>query len=315
MIELFIHNKEKLYFPIVVDGVTWETERRGTPGKLSFSVLKDEGLNIQEGNAVGLKVNGIETFFGFIFKKDRNKDGKIKIIAYDQLRYLKNKFTCRYENTASELIGLLASNFMMKTGYLEDTEYLIEDRIEDNKTLFDMIQRALNDTIQNTGKMFVLYDDYGKLTLRNIESMKLDYLLDNQSAENYNYSSSIEDAYNRVVLTYKESKKSNDPVIVEDKENINNWGILQYKENVQSGRNIKSRAEGLLKLHNKKTRTLKINGALGDIRVRGGSSIPMKLNIGDLIVQNYMVVDRVKHNIKNGHHSMDLTLIGGGYFA
>ena len=68
-------------------------------------------------------------------------------------------------------------------------------------------------------------------------------------------------------------------------------------------------------LYNRKTRKLQIKNALGDIRVRGGSSVIVQLDLGDLKVQNFMIVEKVKHTFKNGEHFMDLTLIGGDGFV
>ena len=54
-IELTIRNGQTLYYPCIEEGVTWETERKSYPGKLSFNVLTDDILKIEEGNMVNLK--------------------------------------------------------------------------------------------------------------------------------------------------------------------------------------------------------------------------------------------------------------------
>jgi hypothetical protein len=101
-IQLMIRNGQTLYYPSVEEGITWETERKSSPGKLTFNVIADSTLKIEEGNAIRFKVNGISVFYGFIFAIQRNKDSVLKITAYDQLRYLKNKDTITYKNkTAS----------------------------------------------------------------------------------------------------------------------------------------------------------------------------------------------------------------------
>ena len=48
-IELLIGNDTgtKAYFPAVEEGIEWSTERKGTPGKLTFKVLKDDVLDFQ----------------------------------------------------------------------------------------------------------------------------------------------------------------------------------------------------------------------------------------------------------------------------
>ena len=75
-------------------------------------------------------------------------------------------------------MAMVAGDFGLKVGNIEDTEYIIPRRSEDNKTLFDIVQSALNETITNTGKMYVLYDDFGSLTLKNIENMITEFVLD-----------------------------------------------------------------------------------------------------------------------------------------
>ncbi len=77
----------------------------------------------------------------------------------------------------------------LNVGTIEDTGYIIASRVEDNKTLFDIIQNALDLTLQNRKKLYVLYDDFGKLTLKNVESMKLNLMIDDETAENYSYTS------------------------------------------------------------------------------------------------------------------------------
>lgn len=44
-------------------------------------------------------------------------------------------------------------------------------------------------------------------------------------------------------------------------------------------------------------------------------SIVVKLNLGDVSLQNFMLVEKVKHNFKNELHTMDLTLRGGEFIA
>ena len=174
IVELLIANESgsKVFQPILEEGVEWSTERRSTPGKLTFKVVKDDVLDFSEGSAVRMRVDGKNVFFGFVFSKKRDKDQIISVTAYDQLRYLNNKDTYVYENkTASQLIKILAADFSLNLGTIEDTGFVIASRVEDNTSLFDMIENALDLTLQNSKEMFVLYDDFGKLTLKNISSM------------------------------------------------------------------------------------------------------------------------------------------------
>lgn len=318
MIELLIQNGNRVFQPVLQDEVRWETERKGQPGKLTFSVVRDSIINFQEGNPVRLKVGGVNVFYGFVFKKERDKENIINVTAYDQLRYFKNKDTYIYSNkTAGELIQMIAADFNLRTGTLENTGFKIASRIEDNKSLFDIVQNALNLTLENRRKMYVLYDDFGRLTLKNVESMKLNLLIDDETAENYKYISTIDgETYNRIKLSYENDETGKREIYIsQDSRNINNWGVLQYFENIDSKVNGKAKADAMLQLYNAKTRNLTINNAFGDVRVRAGSSLPIKLNLGDVNVQNFMLVEKVQHIFKNDEHMMNLTLRGGGFSA
>lgn len=317
-VELLIQNGSKVYIPIVEEGITWQTERKTSPGELKFNVLKDATINFTEGNAVRMKVDGKNVFYGFIFSKKRDKEGIINVTAYDQLRYFKNKDTYVYTNkTAGEFIKMLASDFQLQTGILEDTGYKIPSRVEENKTLFDMVQNALDVTLESKKQMYVVFDDFGKIALKNISSMILNLLIDEETGENFTYTSSIDaNTFNKVKLTYEnEDTKKRDVYIAQDSNNINNWGILQYFDTLQKGENGKAKVDALLALYNKKTRNLSISKALGDTRVRAGSMVVVKLNLGDVNVQNLMLVEKCKHTFNESEHFMDLTLRGGEFVA
>ena len=134
-VELLIQNGNKVYAPVVEEGIVWETERKDSPGKLTFTVIKDQEINFTEGNPVRLVVDGVKLFYGFIFSKKRDKQQNIKVTAYDQLRYLKNKDTYVYTNkTASDFIKMVANDYNLNLGAIENTSFIIASRIEDNTT-------------------------------------------------------------------------------------------------------------------------------------------------------------------------------------
>ena len=68
-----------------------------------------------------------------------------------------------------------------------------------------------------------------------------------------------------------------------------------------------------MKLYNKKTRNLRLTNVLGDSRVRAGSMIVVNLDLGDMKLQNFMLVEACKHTYKESEHWMDLTLRGGEF--
>lgn len=322
-VELLIGNETgtKAYLPAVKEGIEWTTQRKNTPGKLTFQVRRDDVLDFSEGSAVRMKENGDEIFFGFVFKQQRGKEPIITVTAYDQLRYLKNKDTIVYENkTADQFLKMVAADYALNIGTLENTGYIINSRVEENTSLFEMIQNALDLTLQNTGNLFVLYDDFGKLALKNLSSMTVGvpgaYLMvDEETGENFEYTSSIDDnTYNKIKLTYdNEDTGFRDVYIAQDSGNMNKWGILQYFDTLKKGENGQAKVDALLKLYNKKTRSLKLTNVLGDNRVRAGSLIVVNLDLGDVKIKNFMLVESCRHIYKESAHWMDLTLRGGEF--
>lgn len=63
-IELLIGDETgtKVFLPAVQEGIEWSTERRSTPGKLVFKVIKDDILSFSEGSPVRMKVDGDPVF-------------------------------------------------------------------------------------------------------------------------------------------------------------------------------------------------------------------------------------------------------------
>lgn len=316
-LQLIIHKKvtDEYFWPAVMDGVVWETHWKGQPGKLTFKVVKEGKLDFHEGDVVQANYGGVNFFYGYVFTKKRGKDGTIDVTAYDQIRYLKNKDTYNFVNlTAGEEIRRIAEDFHLQVGELIDTGYTIPKFRGANKTLMDIIQTLLDMTTQNTGRLYVLYDDFGKLSLRDVEDMKLDLLIDAETAEDYMYESTIDkDTYNRIKLYYdNEETGKRDVWMAVNSADIARWGVLQLTESVnpQKAMNFGQMADTKLKLYDRVKRTLTIKNAFGDLRVRGGAMLYVQLNLGDIVLTKPIIVENVKHTLTQGHHTMDLTVKG-----
>lgn len=311
--ELTIQHQSTVFYPAVESGIKLEQERSGSPSKLTFTVVKDGNLNFTEGDAVRFKYKGENVFFGYVFTKSRSKDGLIDVTAYDQMRYLQNKFTYVFANkTATEIIQMVCNDFGVQTGSMEDTGYKIPSLIEENMSLFDIILDALDETLRMTGQLYIMYDNFGSLELKNISNMTTDVLIDSETAEDFDYKSTIdEETYNKIVLYYvDEETNERIPFVASDDANIDQWGLLQYFEEVDVESSGQAKADSLLQLYNKKTRELKINGAFGNTKVRAGSLLIVMLNLGDIVLSNYLLVEKVTHTFENDNYTMDLTMNG-----
>ena len=313
MYEILIQNGNYIYTPAVEEGIQIVTERTGSPGKLTFSCMADKKLKIEEGNSVVLRKDGKNLFYGFIFTIKRDKSNKVSVTVYDQLRYFKNKETYVIENKkASDVLKTIAKDFRLNIGDVRNTNYTIPSLVEDNQELFEIMKNALNEELMNSGKLFVLYDDCGKLCLKNYEDMLVKILIDEETGQNFDYTSTIDnETYNQVKLTFdNEETGKRDVYIAKSSKNINKWGLLQYCDTIKEGENGQAKADALLKLYNAKSKSLKVSGCAGDTRVRAGSCVVVRLNLGDLKLDNIMLVEKCTHNLKEGLHTMDLTLRG-----
>lgn len=309
------NNNNQMQNPVVEGDVVWETTRRGTPSSLKFTVVKDEMLNFHEGNPVSFRFNGSDVFYGYVFSKSRSDSLLIDVTCYDQLRYLKNKDTVSYENkTYTELLKMLAADYGLTVGTVADTKYKIPQRIEEG-TLFDTLGNASDLTLINTGKVFNLYDDFGKLTLKPYEEMLLPIYIDEDTAQDYTYTSSIDsDVYNRIKLAYDNGETGEREVhVMNDTASQGRWGVLQYYAKLDSAlstADLQTKAQALLKYFNVIQRELTMRQVFGDIRARAGASVAVGMGLGDINISNYMCIEKAKHTFSHGLYTMDLYLSG-----
>lgn len=98
--------------------------------------------------------------------------------------------------------------------------------------------------------------------------------------------------------------------LAQDRHNIEKWGLLRYFEEVQSESIGEVKAQALLNLYNRKTRSLVVKGAFGVTSVRPGCLVPTLLNLGDIELANYMLVNKITHTFSNDDYKMEMTLDG-----
>lgn len=303
VIKLYVGNENAVYQPEFIERITLEYSRKNAPGKLVFTVQTDGGMPLSEGDEVMFVCDGSDVFYGYVFSVSRNNSGTVSAVAYDSLRYFKNKDSYAYQSiTAGELVKMISLDYGLKTGEICDTGYRIPSRIECSATLFDIIENALDITKCNTGREFVLFDKLGKINLCEPEKLRVDIMIDERSAELFEFNSTIDSGvYNKIKIT---RSRENCTVFdtAEDRENIAKWGVLQYF----SGADKTAEAASLLELYNQPSTTLFIKNACGDINVRGGSAVAVNVDFGNEKLKKYVLVEHVKHEFKNGLHLMSL---------
>ena len=177
------------------------------------------------------------------------------------------------------------------------------------------MNNALDLTMTNTNQIYVMYDDFGKIALQNCENMKVNICIDADTAQNFDYSTSIDsDVYNKVKLVFENKDTGKrDVYLAKDSANMNKWGTLQYYDKLEDGENGAAKAEKLLKYYDREHRELQIKNAFGDVRVRGGCYVLVRLSVQGYWISNWMMVDKATHEFKENEHNMTLTVIGGDF--
>jgi hypothetical protein len=282
-IELIVQNRTngKIYdISELVGSVTWDTELKGQPGKLTFDYIEDSSVIIPEGSPLTFKVDGRGVFYGFVFKRSLTNDkNKKTITAYDQMRYLKNKDTYVISGmTASNLFAKLCKDVQLPYRVTNDSSYVLAKQVFDNKTLFEIIEAGIDQTLAYTGNWYTIRDNFGTLEFVNLNSLKTNVFIGDESLLSaYTYTGSIdEDTYNQIKLIKENSETGKREIfVVKDSSTIAQWGLLQYFEKMDKEANsaqITQRANSLLALKNRVTHELKLD-CLGDLRVSAGSGV------------------------------------------
>lgn len=295
-------------------GAKWSTKRSGSPASLELTVIVDDSVTWTHGGIVALKDGKTGIFYGYVVKIRQKETDRVEVTAYDQTWYLKkNKETYVFTGKrADQILTQIAADFGLKCGALENTGYAIPSMIEDGQTLFDIVLKALDHTLINSGKMFVLWDDFGSLAITDVETAKLDLFVgDGSLATGYTYDQDIDsDTYNKIKLV-KDNKTTGkrDVYIYQDSKNMTLWGILQDYETVDESMNeaqIKERGAKMLELYNRPSRSFSLN-AIADLSVRAGRVL--YIGIGAVGVKSFFLIEEAAHDLLKETMTLKLKVV------
>lgn len=306
----------------VVSSVEWVFFLEEQPGKLTFEIKDVTDDVFFEGSNVVLWVNGKEVFDGYVFTRKRTDADTMQVTAYDRLRYLQNKDSATFDKLTVEQIFVeiceaqklpYISPFNPRTGVAESyfDAYPTAPITHDNKTLYAMLQRALDETLIAKGRYLTVRDNLGVLELVDISELTTNLIIgDGSLLTGFDFESSIDsETYNYIKI--RDSNKQ--PYAELDVQNVGKWGRLQYYEELTESLNeaqIKEKAEQLLRLYNRKTKSLTVKCVgVPDIIAGSGVALAIPKLAKEGVAQNqYAYCTKVTHSISNGEYSMDLTL-------
>lgn len=294
-----------------VTTASFTTNRTGSPGKFTFTLIKAGDISFVEGDVVRFSVDGQLVFYGYVFTKSKDRWGVIDVTCYDSVRYLKANASYRfYGQTAGQILTQIAADLQLPTSVIEDTGYAIPSLLEDDQSCLDIIEEAIQQTLLNTGKVYVLFDNGNGLCLREAANMIADVMLGDRSlVTNYTYKTDIDQqTYNSIKLVREnEDTGSAEVVEVYDSETVGRWGLLRLYQTVDGDVNaaqMAAQAQTMLSYYNRRLRTLSVD-SLGVLGLRAGMMVLMKIKgLGDIDLDQYVLLEKVTHTFENDKHTM-----------
>ncbi|WP_333648052.1 XkdQ/YqbQ family protein [Lacrimispora sp.] len=301
------------YAPIT-QKIDYTTNRNGSAGKLTFSYLQEKPINLTEGAKVQFYADGKEIFLGFVFVIEQDRWGVVSVTAYDQLRYLKANASYSFVGKKlGEIIQQIATDMQLQVGILEDTGYTIPTLTKENAECLDIVEYGLQVTQYNTGRTFVFYDDFGKLSLREAKNMMSNVLIGNGSVlTEYSYKSDIDsDTYNQVKLVRPNKETGQgDTYVFNDSATIKKWGLLQKYEKVDENLNeaqISQQGNIMMAYYNRVLKTISVDGVGGVPGLKAGTMAMFKIkDVPELSTGLFLLLDKVKHIFSDGEHTMSV---------
>lgn len=311
MIEFLVEVDNKIYeISQLITDVSYTDKLNDGCSKIEFSYLNKD-LVIKNGSTIRFKYNNTNVFFGYVFKVKRKNSAEISITAYDQLRYCKAKDTIVVSNMSlASLVKKMCGYFNLRVGSL-NSNFIIPDSIQDDKTWLDIIYNAISDTLMSKGKKYSLRDEFGYIALRDLEELKSNLVLGDQSlVYDFEYEKSIDDDFYNIIklVSDNESTGKRDTYIVKDSASMSKYGTLQYFKALDKNYNssqAKDMANNLLKLYNRELETLSLS-CIGDISIRAGSSINVIMK--DLNLNKRLIVKSATHKFLP-NHTMELEVM------
>lgn len=315
-LRVLVINRKKTVYDLseaICSPITYTTVRVGTASTITFDVLKSGEMSFHEGDMVKIFLDKKLYIVCYIFKKTKKQD-VISVKAYDLLRYMQYKESYNFtKKSADKIITIMANEFKLPIGELANTGFILPDKLYEDKTLLDIATDALMQTTVKTGKVFNLFDDVGKLALKESGTMLQKEIIGNRSfATDYTYETSIENSYSYIKLV-KPNKKTGkgDSYIAYDQEKIDTWGRLQFYKKVEEGINdvqIRELAKNYLKYYAQTQRNLKID-AIGIPSFRAGCMVAVDIkSLGDIDLKKMLLIYKCTHKLSEYDHTMTLEM-------
>lgn len=304
---LIAKENEVLDLTNTVEEINVSTSMYDSPGKCEFSLVNNDSY--PNGSIVQLLIDDVKFFYGYIFSNEVNNENKTNIVAYDQMRYLKNQDTVYYENkTSAQILEDICRKNNLKCKIVDPSKWVVLGYLHDKKSMFEIIKHSLDETFQMENNLYMIRDNFGTIEHINVINQKTNLQIGTKSLlTEFSFKKSIDDDTYNVVKLIRDNKETQkrDVWQVQDSDTIKKWGKLQYLYNVDEQANeeqIKELANNILKVKNRETRSLSLS-TIGFYNLRAGDGIKVTI---ENVIDEWFYLESVKTSINNNFISTEL---------
>lgn len=311
----------------IIESVNISTSLGSQSGRCEVSLVGD-GASFSLGSRLQIYDGDDGVFVGHLMNVSMQDENRFTATFYDQLRYLRNVDVLVYKDiTASELfrkiceVGESLANYKpgykgqkIELGTVDESSYKLPATVAEGKSYWDMMRDAIDQTLAYDGKFYIIRDAFGKLEFRDIETLKTDFVVDDEGIGiGYDFTIGIDrNSYNQVKIGYEDDNEgARKWGIAYDQDLIDKWGVLQYYQLLRQKLEtpeLDKRAEQQLRLLTRPTRDVSLT-CFGDFRVSAGCGISLSLpSVMAFKGLNSFYVTSCEHHITCDSHTMDLTL-------
>lgn len=315
----------KIYDVIARDAITISRDKN-TASKLSATIRRNsttqgEAFTPEWGDEVQFTLDEDHNQFAGHIRYTKKEGQWCEIIAYDQIWFMANN-TIDYvyqDKTAKDVLLDLCDTYGVKVldpDELEETKFVIPFRSEENVSLLDIMTKAIEETYNNTGIHYYLWDDFGNIRLNSDEWLAGENwtIVAPGFIEGYAITEERENFKTQIHVKQKtkKTKEEDSQTLVftaDNSELEDKYGVLNDMVELPDGvEDAQSYADQLLKSHEHEPLKLSISRCQGDITVRGGTPIFLDFFSNDRLenVRGWFSVENVVHTIQKAHHTMDL---------
>lgn len=295
----------------LIEQFSIKTTIEAQPGVLSITAIND-GFEFILGSLLKITAGETAIFDGFIFSVTTSKNKTVSILAYDVLRYLKNKDTFVFgkDKTAGQIFKDVCQRLELEVGDVDETTAKQPPNVYENVGGFDIIREAIENTLQKEKKFFVLIPEGKKINFKNIENLRTDIVIDEENGEiDFTHNANIDkETYNQIKIISEDAKKWK---AYRNDNRIKQWGLLQYSQ--KFGQPVKEEdlpqlLDKLAALYDKPQQTLNLT-CFGNWQIRAGVGVHVKFSsFKNFDNEQGYYVRECTQTVSNGKHEMQLDL-------